>query len=391
MFTIQQHEDLPLKRWFDLRENIEFDPSYQRKDNIWPLRDQAYLIDTIINGFDIPKLYVADFRSVNAPLNSNNKLYAVVDGKQRLGAIVKFFNGELALGKDFIYTKDRRVKLAGLSYQDLNWQYPWIAQHIDEYVLTVMSVVTDDPDDTRIKEIFIRLNRGVSLSGAEKRNAIPGPAPTVIRSLAGHRFFVKNVRFDTLRGQDKNAAAKLLLIEYRQRLWGTKKSDLDRFVLEAEEATTVPTVYTNLFSESITKDFEGAYSRGQQVLDVMSEIFADADPILSSAGALPLYYWFVRNHAAENKQFLRSFLIGFEKSRLSNRKALNNGADNIDDELVRYDIYNRSPDDVGSLEVRYSILSSRLGSFVERLRSNPESSELPVEGHIEPDLALLRR
>ena len=391
MFTIRQHETLTLKAWFSLRDSIEFDPSYQRKDNIWPLRDQAYLIDTIVNSFDIPKLYMADFRSINAPLNTGNKMYAVVDGKQRLAAIVKFFNGELTLGKDFIYANDRSVKLAGLSYQDLTWQFPWVVQQIDDYKLTVMSVVTDDPNDTRIKEIFIRLNRGVSLSGAEKRNAMPGPAPTVIRSLAGHRFFVKNVRFDTLRGQDKNAAAKLLLIEYRQSLWGTKKQDLDKFVLEAEEATTVPTVYTSLFSESITKDFEDAYSRGQQNLDVMSEVFTTTDPILSSAGALPLYYWFVRNHAAENKQFLRSFLIGFEKSRLSNRKALNSGAENIDDKLVRYDIYNRSPDDVGSLEVRYNILSSRLSEFVQNIRDNPEDLILLADGEIEIKSPLFRR
>ena len=39
MFTIQQHEQLPLKKWFSLRGSIDFDPPYQRKDNIWPTPD----------------------------------------------------------------------------------------------------------------------------------------------------------------------------------------------------------------------------------------------------------------------------------------------------------------------------------------------------------------
>ena len=203
---------------------------------------------------------------------------------------------------------------------------------------------------------------------------MPGPAPTVIRALAEHPFFKRNIRFNTLRGQDKNAAAKILLLEHSQRLWGTKKSELDRFVLEAEETTVVsPSVHSHLFSEQITEDFEAAYGRGKRVLDIMSELFAVSDPILSSAGALSLYYWLIRNHEAEYGRFLRGFLITFEKLRLNNRKALNSGEDNIDDELVKYDIYNRSPDDVGSLEVRYSILSSRLKNYVQGLRQVPRS------------------
>ena len=47
-----------------------------------------------------------------------------------------------------------------MSYQDIAWQHPSVAQQIDEYLLTVMSVVTDDPDDTRIKEIFYKVEQG---------------------------------------------------------------------------------------------------------------------------------------------------------------------------------------------------------------------------------------
>ena len=198
------------------------------------------MIDTIINEFDIPKFYVADFTSVSTALDKSGKLYAVVDGKQRFGAIFKFFSGTIVLANDFVYLRNPALKLARLSYQDLNWQYPEIAKIVDDYVITVMSVITDADDDHKIKEIFIRLNRGAGLSGAETRNAMSGPVPIVVRALANHPFFLNNIRFDVGRGQRLNAAAKLLLIEYKERLENTKKANLDNFVLEAEAATSAP-------------------------------------------------------------------------------------------------------------------------------------------------------
>ena len=65
MFIIQQHKERPLRWWFSQIGNIEFDPWYQRRSDVWSLRDQQFLIDTIINNFDIPKFYIADFTSVN--------------------------------------------------------------------------------------------------------------------------------------------------------------------------------------------------------------------------------------------------------------------------------------------------------------------------------------
>lgn len=367
MFIVQQHRERPLKWWFSQRENIELDPPYQRRADVWPLRDQQFLIDTIINDFDIPKFYVADFTSVNAALDISGKLYAVVDGKQRFGAIFKFFRGDIVLASDFVYLKNPRLKLAKLSYQDLTWQYPEIAKIVDDYIITAMSVITDADDDRKIKEIFIRLNRGMGLSGAETRNAMSGPVPIVVRALANHSFFLNNIRFDVARGQDLNAAAKLLLIEYKERLDNTKKANLDNFVREAEAATSPPVQSTpSLFTEKITDHkFEEAYLRTKQALDTMAQVFSNKDPLLSGAGSLPLYYWFVRNQADSYKQVLREFLVNFEDARLKNRVLAKVGAENANQEMLSYDLSNRSPDDVSSLDLRYKILVKRLIQFAE--------------------------
>jgi uncharacterized protein with ParB-like and HNH nuclease domain len=59
------------------------DPPYQRRGRLWSLTDKAYLIDSILNGYDIPKFYVADFTWGKSALNRRKLPYAIIDGKQR--------------------------------------------------------------------------------------------------------------------------------------------------------------------------------------------------------------------------------------------------------------------------------------------------------------------
>ena len=371
MFLIQQHKERPLRWWFSQIDNIELDPPYQRRADIWPQRNQQFLIDTIINNFDIPKFYVADFTSVNAAFDKSGKLYSVIDGKQRFEAIFKFFKGEISLANDFVYLNDPGLKLAGLSYSDICRSFPEISRSIDGYIITVMSVITDteDEEDYKIKQIFIRLNKGEELSGAEIRNAMSGPVPTMARALANHPFFLSNIRFSVGRGQDLNAAAKLLLIEYKKKLDNTKKNNLDKFVQEADDIAVTnlrSQITPSMFPDESSEDeYEAAYLRTSQVLDVMAEVFSEEDTLLSGAGSLPLYYWLVRNQGDTYKQILRSFLFNFESERSRNRALAKDGTRNVDQEMLSYDLSNRSPDDVSSLEFRYNVLVKRLAQFAE--------------------------
>jgi hypothetical protein len=81
-------------------------PVYQRRSGLWTDPNRAFLIDSILNAFDIPKIYIADFTYVNTPLNTSKKQYAVIDGKQRLGAIFDFFDGNLVLDQKIKIFKD---------------------------------------------------------------------------------------------------------------------------------------------------------------------------------------------------------------------------------------------------------------------------------------------
>jgi hypothetical protein len=331
-------------------------PPYQRQGAIWTPKDKSFLVDSILNEYDLPKIYIADFTFANTLLNRQKLQYAVIDGKQRLEAIFDFYEGNILLDKKFVYEEDPSVKLGGLGYSDLEHSYPEIALRFDNFNLSAMSVITDD--EAKINELFVRLNRSRPLTGAEIRNAMQGPVPELIRRLATHRFFTLKVRFSTNRGQDRNVAAKLLLLEFRGRFVDVKKTPLDRFVQEAVSA------------EAQVTDFELAASRVEDVLDDMTQVFVNRDPLLSSQGPVPVYYWLCRNLDEHDRTRLREFLVNFNKARQENRALARDpdNAERVDTELVRYDNLDRSTNDQGSLEGRYEILRNRFARFQKDAR-----------------------
>ena len=91
-FHVRTFETRTLSWWRTQRSKIDFDPPYQRRGHLWSKADKAYLIDSILNGFDVPKVYIADFTWGSSALNQKKLPYAIIDGKQRFEAILDFFD-----------------------------------------------------------------------------------------------------------------------------------------------------------------------------------------------------------------------------------------------------------------------------------------------------------
>lgn len=350
ILRITLHPSKPLVWWYAHRSSIDMNPSYQRRGRLWSQSDKAYLIDSIINGFDVPKLYLADFQMGESQLNKSKLPYAIIDGKQRLEAIFDFFDEKLVLNDDFKWRVDPSVDLGGLSLRDLKSNHPSVAEAFETETVDIMSVVTNDEAD--INELFVRLNRSKPLTGAEIRNAMLGPVPDVIRNVARHSFFSENIRFSVKRAGDFNAAAKIVLFEYENKMTSTKKKDLDAFSSPAKLDKAI---------------LELAGRRTLDVLDNMQEVFLPQDELLASAGVLPVYYWLVRQSNAETQSILRQFLIAFERERNDARKQQISGASiHAHPVYARYDAFNRSTNDVGSHTGRFEILKSELVKWAKR-------------------------
>ncbi|MGH6925672.1 MAG: DUF262 domain-containing protein [Propylenella sp.] len=332
---------------------IDMDPSYQRRGRLWSDTDKAYLVDSILNGFDVPKLYIADFTYSDSSLNEKRLPYAIIDGKQRFEAIFDFFDGRITLNDDFVLLERRDLKVGGLGYKDLRSKYPDIAETFDNYNLAVMSVITGNED--LINELFIRLNRSKPLTGAEVRNAMAGPAPKVIRQISKHEFFLEFVSFPVKRGQDLNAAAKLLLFEFGKGPQETKKKSLDAFVLA---------------SERNRGQLELAARRVDETLSDMTTIFLPKDRLLGSSGVLPVYYWFIRSLDVDKYLEVRDFLVRFEDTRRVNRRRADAGepATDVDRQLLSYDGFNRSTNDLASHVGRIEVLTDRFAKALRRPR-----------------------
>jgi Protein of unknown function DUF262 len=285
MFQVRAYEGRTVTWWYQRRDAIEFDPPFQRSGKLWSNADKAYLIDSILNEYDFPKLYLADFTYAGSALNLTEKQFSVIDGRQRLDAIFGFIEDQYALADDFVYENDLALDLKGLTYSELRLAHPKVALVFEQFNLPVMSVITDDT--AKINQLFVRMNRNKPLTGAEIRNAMKGAVPPAIRSIASHVFFTEKCSFAINRGQDKNVAAKLLVLSHSNQFVNTKKTDLDSFVKRFEQ------------SSSQAVDLAAAVDRTLTVLDSLVPEFADADPKLKASGLVPVYFRVVEEYGAQ--------------------------------------------------------------------------------------------
>jgi len=142
---------------------LVIDDSYQRR-SIWMLRDKIRLIETILNGYLIPPLYLWQAKS---DANTGKKIKHIVDGQQRVKAIVEYIEGAYKLDPRYL-TLDGKAEYIGKDFSDLSktdklkiWDY-------DLAAIDLKSTVTRE----QIGTIFTRLNlTEYSLNDQERRHS----------------------------------------------------------------------------------------------------------------------------------------------------------------------------------------------------------------------------
>jgi hypothetical protein len=334
------------------------DPTYQRKSEVWSKWKRAHLVDSVINDFDVPKFYVANFQTaIPQDLNENKSAFAIIDGKQRFGAIFDFFNDEIPLNPSCIFEDNPEIKLGRLKYSDLKAKLPSIARKIDDYIPTVMNVVTDS--EHKIMELFVRLNMGEATTGAERRNAMGGPVPIMTRELAQHPFFINKIKFNVKRMQEHNLIVKLLLFEFKNGFTDTKAKNLDDF---AKEALAWMHAHSATEENALVGPYSEARDRVLETLELLTEEFDDEDPLLTKQGEIPIYYWTARQHPRwvnELRDFVLRFTSDLKETLLEQRLNPTTG----DRELSLYYTMSRTTNDQASLEGRYKIFAKRFAEY----------------------------
>lgn len=188
--------------------NYNLEPEYQRRIT-WNNKKRSKLIESLIMNIPIPPIYLFE---------KDYNQYEIMDGLQRVTAIIDFYNNDYALSG-----LEEWPELNGKKYSKLD---KTIKEGIDRRQLSVITLLKETALEgnqaEKIKRlVFERLNTGgVKLTGQEIRNAI-------------------------LSGPGNDMCKKLSELPLFRQLWEMPEGDIaDDFDSELEDADEIESIYS---------------------------------------------------------------------------------------------------------------------------------------------------
>lgn len=136
-------------------KSLILNPDFQR-GSVWTPVARIMLIDTILRGLPIPKIFIRS----KIDTQTKRSIREIVDGQQRLRAIIDFANDKITLSK-------RAKEFSGYKFSTLT---PELQEQFLTYPLAVDQLI--NADDATVLDIFARLNSyNVKLNAPELRHA----------------------------------------------------------------------------------------------------------------------------------------------------------------------------------------------------------------------------
>lgn len=204
------------------RKELEMKPPFQRNP-VWVTRQKSYLIDTILNKYPIPEIYMQEVTDENG-----NVRYIIIDGQQRIRSIIDFMSGNFPLDEK------ESPEFNGAYFDDLT---PEQKKEFFKYNFVVR--VLPDINEVELRAIFQRLNKNVvALNKQELRQATySGTFIRLMNSISDKEVFGKIGLFTP------NDVRRMLDVEYLSELTiaflngqQNKKDKLDTYYQIYEES-----------------------------------------------------------------------------------------------------------------------------------------------------------
>ncbi len=169
---------------------IDLQPGFQRGE-VWSDAKKRRLIDTILRQWYIPAIHIV----VNDELDKEE----ILDGQQRLRAIISFMSDEFSIDGGMQPEDDQIASLNGTYYSQLPDR---IRSKFRRFPITTVRLRDYKPEEPG--ELFFRLNQLTALTAAEQRNALIGTPRNQIRelvktledSIKGHEIGFSNARMN---------------------------------------------------------------------------------------------------------------------------------------------------------------------------------------------------
>jgi Protein of unknown function DUF262/HNH endonuclease len=329
-------KSLPITTICGWESRIDERPDYQRPP-AWSRKQKQLLIDSILRGYDIPKMY---WREVSR----EDFKFEVIDGQQRLRAVWEFKSDLFPLLKDADPINGYAV--AGLKYSHLPLD---LSSEFDIYPVDVVivedAVQTDDDDEVR--DMFLRLQNGTTLKAQEKRNAMPGAMRNFVKELSGHAFLA-NCRFTNARYTFDHIAAQAVCLEVAGGPANIKDADLNR-----------------MYEENRSFDAAGPKAKKvRRVFDFLLRAFPEKTPELERYSVITLYCLaslLIDGYALDGvEEMLSAWFIEFEGERARQEKL---PEEERDIQLLEYRrLISQSTDAEESVRSRLEVMERRFFS-----------------------------
>lgn len=204
--TATKYDISRLKLMYDSNA-LFIDNSFQRR-YVWEEKHKIALIETILLGYDIPAIYI--WQQEPNPTTGEIR-YSIVDGQQRIGAIISFLNNEFPLTKKYLIDQSGAL-WENMYFSDLPDN---LRSDIWSYSLKTMEINREVSLD-EIKTMFLRLNiTNKALNPQELRNAqFNGKFIRLAINISEWDFWSKNSIFsnnDIRRMKDVEFVSHLLI------------------------------------------------------------------------------------------------------------------------------------------------------------------------------------
>lgn len=236
--------------------NITFDNAIQR-GYVWDVKRKSLLIESMIIGYPIPAFYAR---------RDENKVFDMLDGKQRSSAITEYLNNEYAL-------TGVSEELEGKTFSELPEE---TQDDIISYSLTVYYF--EDITEDEVNEMFYRLNNGKPLTAIELTR-VKAKSFDKIRELSGHEIFT-----DAL-----------------------KESQLNKYT--HEDIVIKALVMLNVHEPSLKNDFIRPYIIETEITDDQAAAVRDALTQIKEAHDVLMAHGLPHMVRAAKKLYTRTHLI----------------------------------------------------------------------------------
>lgn len=359
------------------------DPSYQRR-KVWNDQDKVRLIETILMELVMPEVF---FWTTDRDPDTGFASTHIVDGQQRINAIVDFISGEFSLNERYLMNDQIKLCCGKKSFRQLDeiyknkiWEYP-------------ISIVEIDTECTMadIKEMFYRLNlTNYNLNQQEKRNSKESAFGDKCEALSTYDFWEKTKLFssvDAKRMRDVEYCCSIYILANEGIVDQTNGKKINNYYDDYKDEFDTGDELKNkilcameVIEDIIDKSTIAFVSKKAQMYTLFSVVFKMIDEgksflnFFEKIKAFVLAYSKFRNEFVEeyNDELLSTVYADIKKYKLASSEGINKVANRT----IRFEIlYKICVEDDKEVFVALKKITEDMNQFLEAKKNEKDRLE----------------